>query len=228
MKKRGFTLIELLAVIVILAVIALIATPLIMSVINDSKKSAFRNSIYHIVEIGEVEMASSSLKGDAPITTFDLSKDTLKYKGTKLTAGTLIFDQKGNYKIEATDGVWCAKKDFSATDITVTKKEDDCSGLVLEEGDIDIRIIVDNCAGSFLKDVKVVLTYPDGKQFEKLTDNSGIATFKGYNKTAYTVDLSKDGYYKRTQKISFDSSDKVVESKLCIEESILPPTPPTP
>ena len=35
MKKRGFTLIELLAVIVILSIIALIATPIILNVISD-------------------------------------------------------------------------------------------------------------------------------------------------------------------------------------------------
>ena len=45
MKKKlsnnlGFTLIELLAVIVILAIIALIATPIVLSIINDSKESA--------------------------------------------------------------------------------------------------------------------------------------------------------------------------------------------
>ena len=38
--KKGFTLIELLAVIVILAIIALIATPVVLGIINDSKKSA--------------------------------------------------------------------------------------------------------------------------------------------------------------------------------------------
>lgn len=41
MKRRnGFTLIELLAVIIILAIIALIATPIVLDVINDAKKSA--------------------------------------------------------------------------------------------------------------------------------------------------------------------------------------------
>ena len=39
MKRRGFTLIELLAVIIILAVIALITTPIVMKVIESSKKS---------------------------------------------------------------------------------------------------------------------------------------------------------------------------------------------
>lgn len=38
--KRGFTLIELLAVIIILAIVALIATPIVLDVIDDAKKSA--------------------------------------------------------------------------------------------------------------------------------------------------------------------------------------------
>ena len=38
--KRGFTLIELLAVIIILAIVALIATPIILDVVEDARKSA--------------------------------------------------------------------------------------------------------------------------------------------------------------------------------------------
>ena len=38
--KKGFTLIELLAVIIILAIVALIATPIILNVIDDARKSA--------------------------------------------------------------------------------------------------------------------------------------------------------------------------------------------
>ena len=41
MKKKGFTLIELLAVIVILAIIALIATPIIMNIIDRSKGGVY-------------------------------------------------------------------------------------------------------------------------------------------------------------------------------------------
>ena len=40
MKTQGFTLIELLAVIVILAIIALIATPIVLGIIDDTKESA--------------------------------------------------------------------------------------------------------------------------------------------------------------------------------------------
>ena len=39
-KEKGFTLIELLAVIIILAIVALIATPIILDVVEDARKSA--------------------------------------------------------------------------------------------------------------------------------------------------------------------------------------------
>ena len=39
-RKRGFTLIELIAVLVIMAIIALIVTPLVMNIIRNAKMSA--------------------------------------------------------------------------------------------------------------------------------------------------------------------------------------------
>ena len=52
-NSKGFTLIELLAVIVILAVIALIATPLIMGVIDDARKGSAKNGAYGYVKAME-------------------------------------------------------------------------------------------------------------------------------------------------------------------------------
>ena len=45
MKEKGFTLIELLAVIVILAIIALIATPIILNIIDDAREESNKRSI---------------------------------------------------------------------------------------------------------------------------------------------------------------------------------------
>ena len=53
MKKKGFTLIELLAVIVVLAVIALIATPIVLNLINTAKKGAAEQSA--LIYIKEIE-----------------------------------------------------------------------------------------------------------------------------------------------------------------------------
>ena len=44
-KSKGFTLIELLAVIVVLAVISLIAVPIVLSLVNNAKENAFERSI---------------------------------------------------------------------------------------------------------------------------------------------------------------------------------------
>ena len=44
MKRKGFTLIELSAVIVILAIIALIATPIVLDIISDSKESSAKRN----------------------------------------------------------------------------------------------------------------------------------------------------------------------------------------
>ena len=48
-KKKGFTLIELLAVIVILAIISLIATPIVLNLIDSAKKGAFERSVEGVV-----------------------------------------------------------------------------------------------------------------------------------------------------------------------------------
>ena len=58
MKRKGFTLIELLGVIVVLAVIVIITTPVILGVIEKSKKESYRNSIYGIIESANIYLAN--------------------------------------------------------------------------------------------------------------------------------------------------------------------------
>ena len=59
----GFTLIELLAVIVILAIIALIATPIVLNIIDDAKKeSDLRSGEFYLKGL-ELSIAQATLKG---------------------------------------------------------------------------------------------------------------------------------------------------------------------
>ena len=44
MKRKGFTLIELLAVIIVLAIIALIVTPIVTKTIENAKKGSVERS----------------------------------------------------------------------------------------------------------------------------------------------------------------------------------------
>jgi len=62
MNKKGFTLIELLAVIVILAIIALIATPIIMGIIDDAQTQSAKNSAYGYLDSVDKSLVQSSFK----------------------------------------------------------------------------------------------------------------------------------------------------------------------
>ena len=95
-SKKGFTLIELLAVIVILAVIALIATPIILNMINDAKKSASKDSAYGYIEAIEYENQMSMLDNkkyqkinDGEYSDIEEITNRIKLKGTKPTSGNI-------------------------------------------------------------------------------------------------------------------------------------------
>ena len=61
MNKKGFTLIELLAVIVILAIIALIATPIVLNIIEDTKQQAGLRSADFYLDALELSIAQATL-----------------------------------------------------------------------------------------------------------------------------------------------------------------------
>lgn len=64
-SQKGFTLIELLAVIIILAIIALITTPIILNVVEDSRRSAAEDKAYGVVDAVRLAYQQHQMK-DSP------------------------------------------------------------------------------------------------------------------------------------------------------------------
>ena len=64
MKKKGFTLVELLAVIVILAFVALITLPIVLSTVNKSEDSADKRSAENYRRAVKNAIARGSLSGN--------------------------------------------------------------------------------------------------------------------------------------------------------------------
>ena len=84
---KGFTLIELLAVIVILAIIALIATPIVLSIINDTKESAVIRSAQFYVEAVQSKIMQENMKQGG---TLNPSKCIVNTEGNANCDGTLL------------------------------------------------------------------------------------------------------------------------------------------
>ena len=97
-KNKGFTLVELLAVIVILALIALIATPIILNVINDAKKQAAKDSAYGYMDAVEKYIVSSELEGksinDGTYRVEDLNNMGVSVKGSTPDNGNIEIKNK--------------------------------------------------------------------------------------------------------------------------------------
>ena len=60
MKNKGFTLIELLAVIIVLAVLALISTPIVSSLIVTSQKGTYAKSIEGLVDAVKLDLGNNN------------------------------------------------------------------------------------------------------------------------------------------------------------------------
>ena len=108
-KVKGFTLIELLAVIVILAVIALIATPIVLNIIEQARFGAAKSSAIGYVEASEkgvilylMENRDNKVTGECTVNknvlTCGTTPLTLDIKGSLPSSGSITFDSKGNVK----------------------------------------------------------------------------------------------------------------------------------
>ena len=129
MNKKGFTLIELLAVIVILAIIALIATPIIMGIIDDAKKNSARNGAYGYLDSIDKTIVSSSFNAQTIETlngTYEVQPDgtsikstaegataiNISFKGEAPQSGTLKYS---NGKLQACSDIKVSGYDFHTT-----------------------------------------------------------------------------------------------------------------
>ena len=96
MKKKGFTLIELLAVIIVLAIIALIAMPIIFNVIENAKVKSLENSAYGVVDAVRLQYMENLMNSEDGEVLLSGSVTTLPLSGEHPTAGTWKIDNEAN------------------------------------------------------------------------------------------------------------------------------------
>ncbi len=113
-KKKGFTLIELIAVLVIMAIIVLIVTPLVMSIIRKARISADKRSVDAYGRSIDIAIASYILDhADFPDSLDEL---TIEYNGKEVVCGVMtLIEDTGVYLSECRVGNYNVK-DSSTND----------------------------------------------------------------------------------------------------------------
>lgn len=101
MKKKGFTLIELLAVIVILAILALIVSPIISGVISDAKKASAERSTEGWVKAVEYAIVKYQFDNNGTLPT-GLSQITVEKSGSEIINESAIWSQESGLVTAAT------------------------------------------------------------------------------------------------------------------------------
>ena len=140
MNKRGFTLVELLAVIVLLAIITVIATPRILDLIQKTDKQAYKESVELIMRTVKIQYDSKEINNTnsaLPITYIYIEgvqvspAEILQFKGDKPYSGSITLTTNKKIIINnliSKNQMWCAKKTENQDTITVgTPEELNCN-----------------------------------------------------------------------------------------------------
>ena len=138
-NKNGFTLVELLAVIVIIAIIALITTPIVLNVVQSSRENAFKDTAHGLVlAAGTYQAEQQALNRDTTLTinyatSSDSEKNLLKTKGTLPDAGELSIDEKGKVTLAlwSNDARVCVVKKADAKELTINENINDAASCTI-------------------------------------------------------------------------------------------------
>ncbi len=129
--KKGFTLIEMLAVVVILGVLATVTISVTTTLLNKSEMSSFKDSGIGIIKVAKeayLDYSGSNFKVDLTnkIIYVDGSKtnEKLVYNGLNPKLGTVEIDSNGKVSLILSDGVYCAYKQKTESEVSVFKLSD--------------------------------------------------------------------------------------------------------
>ena len=125
-NKKGFTLIELLAVIIILAVIALIATPIVLNIVDNARKSANKDSAYGLLDSAKLYYMESLLDESKSLSGNLIDK--INVSGRKPDdSGTVYINNKGEIALAVVYDKVCFTKNYEDTDLTESDDIENCN-----------------------------------------------------------------------------------------------------
>ncbi len=219
MKKNGFTLIELLAVIIILAIVALIATPIILNVIEDSRKSANKSQIELLLggleQLYASNMLSENLELSEKINNEEDVYDLIPTTNEKPANGFGKINNEGKVAIAVEIDRVCYSKNFDDSELKIYELLDGDNCILppgvgeylyqcryyqfwKDEANPESDFLFDKLTGKILSyigtDTEVIIPCEyDGVPVEVIGNHTNIGAFYGKNVTSVII---PDSIYK--------------------------------
>ena len=188
-NKKGFTLIELVAVLVIMAIIALIVTPLVMNIIRKARISADKRSVDAYGRSVELAIANYLLdNGDFPT---EISQLTIEYSGDRVECSTTQLNSDSSIYLAG-----CTVGGRSVEGYTYGKEEAAPTYTAYEVGDevtynnVDYYVIAD----SGVNEEEVQLLKKDPLTIAEVNQFGGVGTANNHVNMYVTTNTSADYY----------------------------------
>jgi len=131
--QKGLTLIELLGVIVVLGFIFLIAMPIVLNYVNESRKASFELSMSSLVRTAENECLRRRAERDREAVVYSFEdghqsvspeKEKLQFSGRAPTSGSIFTNEHCEIAIAVHDESWCAIKEYGDNEIVFIEYEE--------------------------------------------------------------------------------------------------------
>ena len=125
MKKKGFTLIELLAIVIILGIVAVIATPIIIDIIGDARRKANYVTAVNLIKAADNYYAESLIDPVKRINIRNISNiyNDVDVQGKRPAEGELYVNNKGYTALSVEIDNVCYVKNFYGQ----LEEKDDCT-----------------------------------------------------------------------------------------------------
>ena len=110
-KQNGFTLIELLAVIAVLAIIIAISTPIVLTIVEESRKSAFQRSVELVISATDININDKTFKESYKYTINNgIISDNVIVNNIQGMNGSITYDETGKSVYIIHNDKYCVKK----------------------------------------------------------------------------------------------------------------------
>jgi len=189
-KTKGFTLIELIAVLVIMAIIALIVTPLVMNIIRKARISADKRSVDAYGRSIELAIAGYLLDtGKFPTSVEQL---TIEYSGNQVVCSTTKINSDSSVYLAGCTVAGRSTGDYTYGEEEVITYDAYSVGDEVTYNNVDYRVIKNSSAS----ESTVTLLKATPLTTDEVNTYGGVGTANNHVNMYATTDTTSDYYQK--------------------------------